>query len=98
MRLLEATARAASAGVALLPASRAPQMAVVPGVGLREELALLVFAGLSATEVLDAASSVTPRRLGLAVEASPRLQLVADRAPQTPQDLLDLRVRTCSAA
>lgn len=52
-------------GVIFLPASKAPQLAVLPGYGLLEELALLVHMGLPATDVLTNATSVAASVLGI---------------------------------
>jgi hypothetical protein len=90
--LLEAAARAAAAGVPLLPGSKAPQLAVVPGYGLREEIAVLVFAGVDARTALSAATDGAARWLGLDPAVLAGVRLVRPGPPVTPEDVLDLTV------
>lgn len=55
-RLLEAVGRMDGAGVRILPASTAPQMTLLPGFGLKEELGVWLQAGIPLARVLTAAT------------------------------------------
>lgn len=90
-RLVEGVLVAQEEGVLLLPGSRAPQLTVVPGYGLLEELALLVDLGLPAQEVLSWAGTRSPEVLGLPSESTPLL--TSPRVPSTPADVLMLHVK-----
>lgn len=54
-------------GVRLLPASKAPQLSIVPGYGLLEELALLMHVGLPTEDVLHMATDGAAAVLGCPV-------------------------------
>ena len=52
-------------GLTFLPASKAPQLAVLPGYGLLEELALLANIGISPIETIKLATTGAARILGV---------------------------------
>lgn len=85
LRLLEAVANLDAAGVAIYAASTAPQMTQVPGFALKEELGVLLQAGVPLTRLLASATDPTP----LGLEVSPDAHLLASTAsPEDPVRLL----------
>lgn len=105
-RLLEIVSEAHDLGMLILPASRSPQMAVVPGYSLFEEMAVLVHGGIPAEEVLMNASDRARNFYGITGGAVasptgsdlPEFVLQAGRPPETPEDILNLNVVTGTAA
>ncbi|MFC0265531.1 hypothetical protein [Alloscardovia macacae] len=63
-RLMKWIREASIGGVNFLPASKAPQLAVVPGYGLLEELALLADCGINPMNLIQIATIKTPDILG----------------------------------
>ncbi|WP_166987968.1 hypothetical protein [Canibacter zhoujuaniae] len=64
-RLVGWIGNAAQAGVIFLPASKAPQLAVIPGYGLLEELALLAHIGISAADTVTLATTTAAEIFGI---------------------------------
>lgn len=63
--VLDALARGVRDGGVVVPASRAPQLAVLPGYGLLEEMALFAHLGIPVRRVLELASTEAARVLRL---------------------------------
>lgn len=89
-RLMEVAACADDLGVTLFPSTRSPQLAVVPGYSLLEEMALLVHAGLSAVKVLSNASDRAKKFFAIRDDNLRRVTLQASKVPSTPEDILSL--------
>ena len=82
-RLTEAVGRLHAGGVRILPASTAPQLTLLPGFGLKEELVCLAAAGVPLEELLARATD----RSWLALAGRPLL-LASDQDPRDPARFL----------
>lgn len=95
-RLTEVVAAGIDRGVDVLPASRAPQLSVVPGYGLLEEVALLVDAGVPTDRALDLAGPCAALRLGVARDVLAGVRLSCGGPVTQARDIVRLRpISTC---
>ncbi|MBI3940293.1 MAG: amidohydrolase family protein [Acidobacteria bacterium] len=88
---MELVGRMRRAGVAFLAGSDAPTPYVFPGFSLHDELALLVQAGLTPMEALQAATRDPARYLGLSVSGTVEPGKIADLVLLEADPLKDIR-------